>query len=164
MGQSGSRPSFHKLAKKDGGSFVLVSNEPEECIQFEPAESYMVSYGIDLQTSPNYKHKTLDPVAIADAEQVRTALVDVGAIRPENGVLHAASKQPGQCTLDGMKVSFQEQAKKVGQNGLFVFHFSGHGIMVKNKWGLAPANFDCMHVEDLPHCGCVEPVAARGGL
>ena len=83
MGQSGSRPSFHKLAKKaDGASFVLVLNEPEECIsdttecfQFEPAESYVVSYGIDLQTSPNYKHRTLGPLTIADAEQVLTALI-----------------------------------------------------------------------------------------
>ena len=142
MGQSGSRPSFHKLAKKDGGSFVLVSNEREECIQFEPAESYMVSYGIDLQTSPKYKYNILSPLTIADAEQVLTTLVDVGAIHPENGVLYAASKLPEQCTFEGMKVGFQEQAKKVGQNGLFVFHFSGHGIMVQNKWGLVPADFD----------------------
>ena len=143
MGQLESQPSFRKLAKKDDGSFVLVSNEPEECFQFEPAESYMVSYGIDLQTSPNFKHKTLSSLAIADADQVLTALVDVGAIRPENGVLYAASKQPEQCTFDGMKVGFQQQAKKVGQNGLFVFHFSGHGIKVRNdEWGLAPVDFD----------------------
>ena len=143
MGQLESQPSFRKLGKKDDGSFVLVSNEPEECFQFEPAESYMVSYGIDLQTSPNFKHKTLSSLTIADAEQVLTALVDVGAIRPENGVLYAASKQPEQCTFEGMKVGFQEQAKKVGQNGLFVFHFSGHGIKVRNdEWGLAPVDFD----------------------
>ena len=120
MGQSGSRPSFHKLAKKDGGSFVLVSNGPEECIQFEPAESYMVSYGIDLQTSPKYKYNTLSPLTIADAEQVLTALVDVGAFRRENGVLYAASKQPEQCTFDGMKVGFQEQAKKVSRCSSYV--------------------------------------------
>ena len=143
MGQSGSRPSFHKLAKKDDSSFVLVSNEPEECFQFEPAESYMVSYGIDLQTSPNYAKKSLGPMTIADAEQVLATLVGVGAIPPENGVLYAASKQPEHwCTLDRMKVGFQEEAKKVGQNGLFVFHFSGHGIMGQNKWGLVPADFD----------------------
>ena len=143
MGQLESQPSFRKVTKKDDGSFVLVSNEPEECFKFEPAESYMVSYGIDLQTSPNFKHKTLTSLTIADAEQVLTALVDVGAIPPENGVLYAASKQPEHwCTLDRMKVGFQEEAKKVGQNGLFVFHFSGHGIMGQNKWGLVPADFD----------------------
>ena len=143
MGQLESQPSFRKVAKKDDGSFVLVTNEPEECFQFEPTESYMVSYGIDLQTSPNFKHKTLTSLTIADAEQVLTALVDVGAIPPENGVLYAASKQPEQCTFDGMKVGFQEQAKKVGRNGLFVFHFSGHGIKVRNdEWGLAPVDFD----------------------
>ena len=143
MGQLESQPSFRKVTKKDDGSFVLVSNEPEKCFKFEPAESYMVSYGIDLQTSPNFKHKTLTSLTIADAEQVLTALVDVGAIPPENGVLYAASKQPEHwCTLDRMKVGFQEEAKKVGQNGLFVFHFSGHGIMGQNKWGLVPADFD----------------------
>ena len=143
MGQSGSRPSFHKLAKNlDDSSFVLVSSEPEECFNFEPAESYMVSYGIDLQTSPNYAKKSLGPMTIADAEEVLATLVGVGAIPPENGMLYAASKQPEQCTLGGMKVGFQEEAKKVGQNGLFVFHFSGHGIMGQNKWGLVPADFD----------------------
>ena len=142
MGQSGSRPSFHKLAKKDDSSFVLVSSKPEECFKFEPAESYMVSYGIGLQTSPKYKNKELGSLAPAGAEQVLTALVNVGAIPPENGVLYAASKQTEQCTLGGMKVGFQEQATKVGRNGLFVFHFSGHGIKVRNEWSLAPVNFD----------------------
>ena len=143
MGQLESQPSFRKVTKKDDGSFVLVSNEPEKCFKFEPAESYMVSYGIDLQTSPNYAKKSLGPMTIADAEQVLATLVGVGAIPPENGVLYAASKQPEQCTFDGMKVGFHEQAKKVGRNGLFVFHFSGHGIKVRNdEWGLAPVDFD----------------------
>ena len=102
-----------------------------------------MGYGLDLQTSPKYKHKTLGPVAIAGAEEVVTALVNVGAIRRGNGVLYAASKQSEQCTFEGMKVGFQEQAKKVGQNGLFVFHFSGHGIKVRDdEWGLAPVDFD----------------------
>ena len=143
MGLSESQPYFHKVVKKDDGCFVVLSNEPTECFQFEPAESYMVSYGIDHQTSPNFKHKTLTPVAVADAQHVLTALVDVGAIRQGNAILYAASKEPEECTFDGIKAGFQKQARQVGQNGLFVFHFSGHGIKVRNdEWGLAPVDFD----------------------
>ena len=68
MGQLGSRPSFHKLAKKDDAMRFVYVSDTTECFQFEPAESYMVSYGIDLQTSAKYKYKTLGPVAIAGAK------------------------------------------------------------------------------------------------
>ena len=43
----------------------------------------------------------------------------------------------------GMKRTFQECASKVGPNGLFIFHFSGHCIKVgADEWGLAPVDFD----------------------
>lgn len=143
MGQLESVPSFRRVVKKDDGSFVYLSNEPTECLLFEPSESYMVSYGIDYQTSPKFKHKTLTSVTVADAQQVTTALESVGVINQGNAALYAASKQPEECTFEGMKAGFQKQAKKVEQNGLFVFHFSGHGIKVRNEeWGLAPVDFD----------------------
>jgi len=117
MGQLESVPSFRRVVKKDDGSFVYLSNEPTECLLFEPSESYMVSYGIDYQTSPKFKHKTLTSVTVADAQQVTTAFESVGVINQGNAALYAASKQPEECTFEGMKAGFQKQANKVEQNG-----------------------------------------------
>ena len=48
--------------------------------------------------------------------------------------------------LEGMKKSFQEVAGAVGERGLFIFQFSGHGLSVKRQadgqFGLVPADFD----------------------
>ena len=43
-----------------------------------------------------------------------------------------------------MRQSFTEIVQRVGDRGLFIFHFSGHGLKIgKDKeWGLAPADFD----------------------
>lgn len=146
MGLTTSVPHYyHRVARNggDGDGFVLVSNDPPSSFSFEPSESYIVSYGIDKQTNPKFSAKTLSPITVDDAKQVLKALVDSGMVPESNTSLYAASKDLEQCTIDGMKKTFQECASKVGANGLFVFHFSGHGIRVQDtEWGLAPADFD----------------------
>ena len=145
MGQSTSSPSYYEVAKEgtDSGSFVLVSNDPPNSFSFDPSQSYMVSYGIDKQTNPKFSAKTLSSITVDDANQVVDALVDSGMLPRSNTCLYAASKDLEQCKIEGMKRTFQECARKVGPSGLFVFHFSGHGIKVQsNEWGLAPVDFD----------------------
>ncbi len=129
--------------EKREDAFVLTSNEPVNCFQFDITESFLVSYGINFQTHPKFKEKTLGPSTIADATEVLFSMVNARLIPPTNAVLYEASKQPDDCTANGMKKGFQEQARRVGSNGLFGFHFSGHGIQVrKNSCGLAPVDFD----------------------
>ena len=70
------------------------------------------------------------------------ALIDKKAIPKENVRLFSASKDTDLCTFEGMKERFLDQARQVGKEGLFIFHFSGHGLKVGNEWGLAPADFD----------------------
>ena len=125
------------------GSFLIVSNALPEVFEFDPAESIVISYAIDVQTSPNFKNKSLSTTAVLDAQQVLDSFVKVGAVTPRSARLYVASKNTESCTVNGMKKTFQDQACKVGPNGLFVFHFTGHGIKVSNKrWGLAPVDFD----------------------
>lgn len=148
MGQSSSVPNYYKVTRNDhdSGSFVLISNEPPSSFSFDPSESYMVSYGIDKQTSPKFSSKTLSSITVDDAKQVVDALVDSGMVPQSNTYLYAGSKDLELCKMDGMKKTFQECAMKVGPSGLFVFHFSGHGIRVQsNEWGLAPVDFDYTH-------------------
>ena len=123
--------------------FVIVSNDLPGVLQFNPSESCVVSFGIDKQTSPSFQHKRLSSVTVDDAMQVRNAFVTVGAVCEENAHTYSASRQTDRCTAKGMKETFQKHASQVGIGGLFVFHFSGHGISVgNNEWGLAPADFD----------------------
>ena len=146
MGQSISVPHYYGVTRRGADSenqFVLVSNDPPSSFSFDPLESYMVSYGIDKQTSPKFVHRTLSPITVADARQVLDALVDSGMVPHSNTHLYAASRDIELCKIEGMKRTFQECASKVGPDGLFVFHFSGHGIRVQsNEWGLAPVDFD----------------------
>lgn len=143
MGQLESAPTYCKEVARNDGSFVVVTNKPEESIKFDPAESYSVYYGIDYQSSPKYKHKTLSPITVTDAELVRDSFVNVGAFLRQHTRVHSASVRPEECMFEGIKRTFQECASMVGPNGLLLFHFSGHGIRVgRNEWGLAPVDFD----------------------
>ena len=145
MGHGSSVPSYHEAVPKDRDreSHVVISKEPPSSLSFNPSESYLVSYGIDLQT--NYADHTLPSTAVDGTRQVVDAFINTGMLPKSNASLYAASKALEQCKISGMKDTFQHCAKKVGPNGLFVFLFSGHGIKFKqsNEWTLVPADFDC---------------------
>lgn len=143
MGQLESKPSYYKQVQNEEGNFVIVTNDPIDTFEFDSSQSHLVSYGIDYQTSPKFKHKTLTPIAATDAKLVCDSLVDIGAFRTQNTAVYVGSKQAEDCTFAGIKKTFQECAAKVGPNGLLIFHFSGHGIKVgEDEWGLAPVDFD----------------------
>lgn len=147
MGQGSSVAAVSRRGHDSSdGDIVFISNDTPNSIRFNPSESYMISYGIDRQTNPKFSEKTLSAITVDDAKQVVDALVQSGMVQGSNTILYAASKDVELCKIDGMKKTFQECAVKVGPNGLFVFHFSGHGIKVQSdEWGLAPADFDYTH-------------------
>ena len=125
------------------GEYVLVSNESEDSLSFNPSQSYAVAFCINRQTSPRFQLKELGDTVVNDARKVLSALQANGAVPPENAKLIEAKPDPDSCTCAGMKKAFQEQAKMVGEGGVFFFHFSGHGIRVKDdQFGLAPVDFD----------------------
>ena len=126
-----------------GSKYVLISNEPEDCLVFDPSQSYLVAFSINYQSSPRFQHKQLNHTVVSDAFKVTSALEEKGAVPREHSKLLEAKLEPNSCTFAGMKRIFQQQAKRVGKGGVFVFHFSGHGIKVSNdKFGLAPVDFD----------------------
>lgn len=144
MGLEESRPLCQQLNTSEGDEgFVVISNDLPGAFHFNPSESFAVGFGIDKQTSPQFKHKSLTHITVDDAKQVLDSFVAVGAVCSKNAHLFSASKQPSNCTAQGVKEVFQTFASQVGPDGLFLFHFSGHGIKVRNDmWGLAPMDFD----------------------
>ena len=116
-------------------------------ISFDPSQSCMVSYGVDVQTNPKFTaNMSLSSIAVRDATKIRDVLVQTGIIPASNAHLYTASTDLESCKISGIKRSFQECARKVGPNGLFVFHFSGHGVKhkihMKKVWSLAPVDFN----------------------
>ena len=67
MGQVGSSLRSHRVIRKHS-KVSLEAHPPPTLIEFDTKESYMVSYGIDRQTSPNFQHKTLPHIVGNDAE------------------------------------------------------------------------------------------------
>ena len=106
MGQTESQTVCQLLVKSQDASFVIVSNALPEALQFNPAESRLIRYGIDKQTSPSFQHKTLSSVTVDDAEQIKNAFLTVGAIFEHNAYLYAASRQTDCSTANGMKETF----------------------------------------------------------
>ncbi len=123
-------------------SFTFVGNRKVASLQYNPSQTFMVAYGINKQTDSRFAKKTLSEVTVLDAHQVCMAMIDKKVLPKDHVQLFAAAKDPDICTMEGMKTSFQAAAKQTGRDGIFFFHFSGHGIKVGNEWGLAPADFD----------------------
>ena len=145
MGNQSSKhraPLQRLLSPNLEASFLVVSNIEAEVFDFSPEESYAVAYAINQQTSPKFSHRTLGDATVLDSLQVCTALMDKGAMPKEHVMLLTATKDEDLCVAEGMKRSFISQAKRVGKKGIFVCHFSGHGIKADNEWGVAPADFD----------------------
>ena len=80
------------------------------------------------------------------ALQVVRAFIDKNVLPKSHIRLFTATQHEDECCFEGMKKSFQEVAGAVGEHGLFIFQFSGHGLSVKRQadgqFGLVPADFD----------------------
>ena len=90
------------------------------------------------------RDKQLGNTVVNGARKVLTALQENISVPRENAKLIKAMDDPrDDPTFAGMKKGFQEQAKMVGKEGIFFFHFSGHGIKLGgDQFGLAPMDFD----------------------
>lgn len=122
--------------------FEIIEN-PAECVEFDPAQSHLVAFAINYQSNERFKYRTLGQSVVNDARIVTRTFVQIGALPESNATFHEAKDSSNNCTFEGIKRCFVQAAKSVGKKGLFVFHFSGHGIRVgDDQWGLAPSDFD----------------------
>ena len=61
----------HRVIRKDG-VLLFEQHPPPDILEFVSGQSQMASYGIDLQTSPKFKNKTLSYIAGTDAKALST--------------------------------------------------------------------------------------------
>ena len=77
-------------------------------ISFDPSQSYMVSYGVDVQTNPKFTaNMSLSSIAVRDATKIRDVLVQTGIIPASNAHLYTASTDLESCKISGIKRSYQ---------------------------------------------------------
>lgn len=125
----------------DKNDFIVVTNTLETNLHFDPNQSRILSIGIDRQFHPHYKHKSLGPTVKLDALEVSLALVKQFHLKEFD--VFCSSDNPEQCTHNGIQQILKESAQKVGQEGLLVVFFGGHGVNDSDQeWALAPADFD----------------------
>lgn len=121
--------------------FILVSNNSEEQLSFDPKKSVILSFGIDKQIHPNYNHKSLGLTVKLDAFEVTRALIEHTHINSFE--TFCSSDDPASCTHSGIEEMIKLTASKVEEGGIFILFFGGHGVNDGNEiLALAPADFD----------------------
>ena len=121
--------------------FLIIGN-PAEKVEFDTTQSHLVGFAIDYQSHEKMQAKSLGRSVVNDATLVSKTFVEIGAVPEGNATIHVASQNTRDCTFEGMKLCFIDAAKAVTAEGMFVFHFCGHGVRLRDQWGLAPSDFD----------------------
>ena len=139
MGGSQSKPInlAPELAKENMFLWIPREVEPHKTLQFSPSQSRLLAFTVAQTALPRTKQLSNinnDTAAVTDA------LIEKGVILEDNYHLYNGEKQ---CTFSKMEARFKNEAEKVGEEGVFIFLFSGHGIAPSNgPFGLVPADFD----------------------
>lgn len=116
---------------------------PTECFEYDKDQSCLLSYGIDIQRHAKFGERSLGAAAEAGARAVADSLVELEAFRRDRAAFFAASQNSTECGYEGIKRNFVKLAGATGEQGLFVFHFTGHTFQLKNgQRALAPADCD----------------------
>ena len=121
-------------------SNVCVCHDDSGCKDcYQPLRSYSVCFGLGSNGDPRTS-KLL--CADMSARCVSSDLIDMGIIPRGNAVVVLQSSVQNDCTYNGMKQRFMDQAKKVCKNGLFVFVFSGHSTKPPDPAGLVSVIYE----------------------
>ena len=130
------------LKSSSNDDFEVIEN-PAERLEFDPAQSHLIGFAINYQSDEKFKARTLGQSVVNDARLISKTFVHVGSLPSSNATVFEAKEIFNNCTFEGMRRCFVQTARSVGKDGLFVFHFSGHGIRFgEDQWGMAPSDFD----------------------
>ena len=100
-------------------------------IEFDPGNTQMIAYGIDLDDGCRL------PGAKDDAILISRAFIDAGVVLEKNTHCYFASDHADNCTLSGMEKSVRNACKNTADNGLIILFYAGHS----NGPSLIPKNF-----------------------
>ena len=139
-------PHSSPLPQQDYSEQYSVISTADSVLEYNPNRSYALCVGIDKQLDDRFSGKSLGYIAAKDAISMGEALIaDMGLPR-ERVDVYTSQDVPFLCKKGALSTLFVNYARKVEEGGIFIFHFSGHGILIsdtgdKSQWVLAPADF-----------------------
>lgn len=137
MGKVWSQPKDRALY---GEEFVVIASASDWCLKFEGVKSHGICIGIDI-SAQNDNIQGLDDTAAKSAMLVREAIA--GNIIPHDQIHdYNLEKQPNLYTKEALRELIKNSARKVEEEGIFIFYFAGHAFLHKNEWTLAVANYN----------------------
>lgn len=126
---------------QDSDEFLVISNNIEPEIIFEPSQSTALIFGIDEQLHSNYRDKSIGKTAKLDALETSIAISEHLHIKSSS--TFCSSENPQDCSQSGILSHIESCSSHVGPQGVMVIFFGGHGVNDDDrKWALAPADFD----------------------
>ena len=116
---------------------------PESCVlSFDDDNSVALCVGIDEMHSQPYVGKVgPDDIIKEDARDMSAAFINYLGLNRDQVYIRIASDKLGDCTKQALHTSFVECAKKVKENGTFIFYFAGHGKEFRERCVLTTSDF-----------------------
>ena len=121
MGNEPSRePTTSATGTSDHVVVVTNRNAPQEALEYDPLQSYMISFGINEQHANNFKDSSLGDVIRLSTLAVTQSFVEYRVIVQDNYQVFLSSDAQQECSLEGIKAEINKQAGKVEENGILV--------------------------------------------
>lgn len=107
-----------------------------QVITYNKSQSCIVCYGIDKNFDTSMIKKDVETITHAFDDYVKEKKS------------YIASQDDAMCTSNGILKSLQENLSKVGEGGIFIFYFTGHGCGIAdtantvNEWAMVPSDYN----------------------
>ena len=150
MGKVLSRPNRATSTAYDEWCVIDIATtdvSKKTILDFDPSKSYAMCVGIDKQLTKDFSSHSLGEIAARDAATIAESLTVDAGLQKDRVRVYTTNK-PHLCTKDALGTLFINYASEVEESGIFIFHFSGHAVIIQGPdgrdewpWVLAPADF-----------------------
>ena len=118
----------------DGGSILNI-------LRFDHKKNFAFCVGIDK------KEEIVDEIITRDVTEISETFRTILGLNSDQIKVSKASNVNDDCTKEGLRDSFTTCAKRVEENGNFIFYFAGHGYGCHNRCILSPADYNSRDVK-----------------
>jgi len=145
--QAEASPDPHHSSSPEKGyteqySVIATANS---VLKFDPDKSYAVCVGIDKQLDEKFNGRSLGYIAAKDAVSLGEAFIRDMGLQRDRVNIYTSNDASFLCKKAALSTLLVNYARKVEEGGIFIFHFSGHGVLIRGRngseWVLAPADF-----------------------
>ena len=122
-----------KRGNDDSSEQYALISSPRDVLEFDQDKSTALCIGINKRYHRQYASKntiSFEKTIARDAEAMGGAFVSTLGLNRDHVKIRISSVQRDDCTRKGVRSLFLESARMVADNGIFIFYFAGHGVMI----------------------------------